>query len=92
MPYVNKYYIKKFISLVLIAIYKRRKSSRQGILLTGLCDSGKTLIYSQLVHNKHVQTHTSIKENIGNYIHNNVSNYVSQQCFLFIKYYLVGII
>ncbi|XP_018564483.1 signal recognition particle receptor subunit beta [Anoplophora glabripennis] len=59
------------ISLVLFALYKRRKSSKRGILLTGLCDSGKTLIYSQLVHNKNVQTHTSIKENIGSYIVNN---------------------
>lgn len=57
---------------VLIALYKRRKSSKRGILLTGLCDSGKTLIYSQLVHNKSVQTHTSIKENIGTYLINNV--------------------
>uniref|UniRef100_A0A6P7G1H8 Signal recognition particle receptor subunit beta n=1 Tax=Diabrotica virgifera virgifera TaxID=50390 RepID=A0A6P7G1H8_DIAVI len=59
------------ITLVLIALYKRRKSSRQGILLTGICDSGKTLIFSQLIHNKHIQTHTSIKENVANYISNN---------------------
>lgn len=58
------------ITLVLIVLYKRRKSSRQGILLTGICDSGKTLLFSQLIHNKHIQTHTSIKENISNYIVN----------------------
>lgn len=58
---------------VLIALYKRKKSSRSSILLTGLCDSGKTLIFSQLIHNKYVQTHTSIKENIANYIIQNVS-------------------
>ncbi|XP_074030347.1 signal recognition particle receptor beta [Leptinotarsa decemlineata] len=56
------------ITLVLLVLYKRRKSSRQGILLTGLCDSGKTLIFSQLIHNKHIQSHTSIKENIANYV------------------------
>ncbi|CAG9862570.1 unnamed protein product [Phyllotreta striolata] len=55
------------ITLVLFAIYKKRKSSRQGILLTGICDSGKTLIFSQLIHNKHIQTHTSIKENVANF-------------------------
>ncbi|CAH1170370.1 unnamed protein product [Phaedon cochleariae] len=59
------------ITLVIIALYKRSKSSRRGILLTGLCDSGKTLIFSQLIHNKNVQTHTSIKENIANYISSN---------------------
>ncbi|KAJ8964853.1 hypothetical protein NQ314_004571 [Rhamnusium bicolor] len=59
------------ITLVLFILYKRRKSSRQGILLTGLCDSGKTLIYSQLIYNKNVQTHTSIKENIGSYLNTN---------------------
>ncbi|KAJ8920053.1 hypothetical protein NQ315_011706 [Exocentrus adspersus] len=59
------------VTLILFALYKRRKSAKRGILLTGLCDSGKTLIYSQLLHNKNVQTHTSIKENIGTYIVNN---------------------
>lgn len=61
-----------FDFVVLIALYKRKKSSRRGILLTGLCDSGKTLIFSQLIHSKYVQTHTSIKENIANYIMQNV--------------------
>ncbi|CAH1112805.1 unnamed protein product [Psylliodes chrysocephalus] len=59
------------ITLVLFALYKRRKASRQGILLTGICDTGKTLIFSQLIHNKHIQTHTSIKENIANFANNN---------------------
>ncbi|KAG5889249.1 hypothetical protein JTB14_006385 [Gonioctena quinquepunctata] len=60
------------ITLVILALYKRRKSSRQGILLTGLCDSGKTLIFSQLIHNKQIKSHTSIKENVANYV--NASN------------------
>ncbi|KAJ8945040.1 hypothetical protein NQ318_019035 [Aromia moschata] len=59
------------ITLVLFALYRRSKSTRRGILLTGLCNSGKTLIYSQLLHNKNVQTHTSIVENTGNYLINN---------------------
>nr|CAI5845575.1 unnamed protein product [Callosobruchus analis] len=59
------------ITLVIIWVYKRQKSLRKSIIFTGLCDSGKTLTFSQLVHNKHVQTHTSIKENIGTYVANN---------------------
>ncbi|XP_019870565.1 signal recognition particle receptor subunit beta [Aethina tumida] len=59
------------ITVVIFALYKRKKTSRRGILITGLCDSGKTVIFSQLVHNKYVETHTSIKENIGNYTVNN---------------------
>jgi len=37
----------------------------RNVLLTGLCDAGKTLIYARLVHTKYAQTHTSVKENIG---------------------------
>ncbi|KAJ8974030.1 hypothetical protein NQ317_001818 [Molorchus minor] len=59
------------ITLVIFALYKRNKSKRRGILLTGLCNSGKTLIYSQLIHNKNVQTHTSIMENVGTFVMNN---------------------
>ncbi|EFA10591.1 signal recognition particle receptor subunit beta [Tribolium castaneum] len=59
------------VTLVLFVLYRRRKATRNCILLTGLCDSGKTLIFSQLVYEKFIQTHTSIKENIGTYIVNN---------------------
>lgn len=61
---------------VIFALYRRKRTSRNCILLTGLCDSGKTLIFSQLVHKRFVQTHTSIKENIGSYILNNVRFFV----------------
>jgi len=55
------------ITLVLYAIYRRTKQVRRGILLTGLCDSGKTLLYARLVYKKFVNTQTSIKENISSY-------------------------
>lgn len=61
---------------VVFALYKRRKGSRRAVLITGLCDSGKTLIFSQLLHNKYVETFTSIKENIGDYILKNVSSLI----------------
>ncbi|XP_039277221.1 LOW QUALITY PROTEIN: signal recognition particle receptor subunit beta [Nilaparvata lugens] len=53
---------------VFFAIWKRSRSVKNCILITGLCDSGKTLIYSHLLHSKYVGTHTSIKENIGDYV------------------------
>ncbi|KAJ3642394.1 hypothetical protein Zmor_025186 [Zophobas morio] len=61
------------LTIVIFILYRRRKASRNCILLTGLCDSGKTLIYAQLLHNKFIQTQTSIKENIGTYVINKSS-------------------
>lgn len=37
-------------------------------MLTGLCESGKTLLFSQLLHNTASETFTSIAENIGDYV------------------------
>lgn len=36
-------------------------------MLTGLCESGKTLIFSQLLHNEARETFTSTAENVGEY-------------------------
>ncbi|XP_076250054.1 signal recognition particle receptor beta [Rhynchophorus ferrugineus] len=57
------------VVIITIVILFRRflRSGKQYILLTGLNDSGKTLVYSQLLHNKHVTTFTSIQDNIDNY-------------------------
>ncbi|XP_075215794.1 signal recognition particle receptor beta [Lycorma delicatula] len=60
--------IAVFITLVLFALWRRRKNARRGILVMGLCDSGKTLIFSHLLYKRYVMTHTSIKENIGDYL------------------------
>ncbi|KAJ9593658.1 hypothetical protein L9F63_014783 [Diploptera punctata] len=61
------------ITTVLILLWRRKKHARRGVLLTGLCDAGKTLIYTRLLHNKFVQTHTSVKENVGDYENNGSS-------------------
>ncbi|XP_058807652.1 signal recognition particle receptor subunit beta [Phymastichus coffea] len=53
------------ITIVIFALWRRRVSVGHNVLLTGLCDAGKTLIYARLMHTKYVQTHTSVKENIG---------------------------
>jgi len=44
-----------------------RSNYRNGILMLGLCESGKSLLFSQLVHNKFIPSFTSIKENSGPY-------------------------
>ncbi|BFZ22846.1 hypothetical protein BsWGS_25885 [Bradybaena similaris] len=52
---------------VVLIVKSRGKSKRHGVLLLGICDAGKTLIFSQLVYNKFKQTYTSIKVNSGDY-------------------------
>nr|CAG4641155.1 EOG090X0C7N [Eulimnadia texana] len=49
-------------------LWKRRGTSRRGVLLYGLCDSGKTSLFSLLIYNKVLDTFTSLKENIGDYV------------------------
>ncbi|XP_020294545.1 signal recognition particle receptor subunit beta isoform X2 [Pseudomyrmex gracilis] len=60
------------ITLVLFALWRKRKSVGHSILLTGLSDSGKTLIYARLFCSKFVHTYTSVKENIGDLPINNI--------------------
>lgn len=36
-------------------------------MITGICDSGKTLLFSRLAFDKYVETYTSIKENLAHY-------------------------
>lgn len=49
---------------MILLIYKRRRAARTDILLAGLCESGKTLTFSQLVYSEPKETYTSIKENV----------------------------
>ncbi|KAJ4431165.1 hypothetical protein ANN_19760, partial [Periplaneta americana] len=71
---VNECYkIKSMTFSVVFVLWRRKKAARRGILIMGLSDSGKTLLFSQLLHNKYVQTHTSVKENIDEYIAGNGS-------------------
>nr|CAG4649635.1 EOG090X0C7N [Scapholeberis mucronata]SVE93847.1 EOG090X0C7N [Scapholeberis mucronata] len=57
------------IGLIILAVFlilwKRGQVSRRGICLVGLCESGKTLIFSQLVYQKAVESFTSLRENVG---------------------------
>ncbi|XP_012282585.1 signal recognition particle receptor subunit beta [Orussus abietinus] len=52
------------VTLVLFALWRRRGLGNT-VLLVGLCDSGKTLLFARLVGSKYVDTYTSINENIG---------------------------
>ncbi|XP_022903070.2 signal recognition particle receptor subunit beta [Onthophagus taurus] len=65
--------ITLLITIVLFFIYKAKQSSKRTVLITGLCNSGKTLLFTRLVHQKFVDTYTSMKENTGNYLINNLS-------------------
>merc|ERR1711862_413868 len=46
---------------LLFLIFLQSSNNRRSVLLLGICDSGKTLLFSRLVHKKFVNTFTSIK-------------------------------
>lgn len=50
---------------MILFLIKRRKVKRTDVLLAGLCDSGKTLLYSLVLNGSEVETFTSLKENFG---------------------------
>lgn len=62
-----------FVCSVIFFIWHKKKSVGNSILLTGLSDAGKTLIYVRLVLSKFAKTHTSAKENVGDIVVNNRS-------------------
>lgn len=51
----------------------RKKTKRDGVLLLGLSESGKTLIFARLAYEKFVETCTSMKENVAGYETGSVS-------------------
>ncbi|XP_034950989.1 signal recognition particle receptor subunit beta [Chelonus insularis] len=53
------------ITLVIFIFWQRRRSVGRSVLLTGLSDAGKTLLYARLIHSKFVETYLSSKENVG---------------------------
>lgn len=56
------------VLFTLVFLFLRlRRSSRRGVLITGICDSGKTLLFSRLAFDKYVDTYTSVKENLAHY-------------------------
>lgn len=61
---VHAIHEKYFLSVVLL-LFKRRRVLQRGVCLVGLCDSGKTQLFSRLVFDKKVDSFTSMQENIG---------------------------
>lgn len=55
------------ITVVLWKVARSRKSTRRSVLLVGLCDSGKTLLFSRLLTGKFGLTQTSVIENSALY-------------------------
>lgn len=56
------------LTIVFLLIYSWGKATRCTILITGVCNSGKTLIFTRLIHNMFANTHTSIKDNSSDYL------------------------
>lgn len=48
-------------------LWKKKSFKRSSVLLTGLCDSGKTILFSQLLYGELRETFTSIAENADDY-------------------------
>lgn len=69
---INNYPHSQITISVLFLIYRGRRVSRRSVLLTGLCNSGKTVLYAKLVHGQSIKTFTSVKENSGDYAVNGV--------------------
>ncbi|GFY58872.1 signal recognition particle receptor subunit beta [Trichonephila inaurata madagascariensis] len=59
--------IAVLITIVIFWFLRRKSVNRRNVLITGLSDSGKTLLFSRLVSSKNIVTYTSMKENIAVY-------------------------
>jgi len=55
------------LTLFLLYLWTRKRTKRTTVLIAGPCDSGKTLMFSQLLHGKPVETFASMQENFGLY-------------------------
>nr|QBH73242.1 putative ARL3 [Eurycantha calcarata] len=53
------------LTVIILWLWKKHRPTRNGVLLLGLCDSGKTLLFARLLHDKFVSTYTSARENYG---------------------------
>ncbi|CAH1638121.1 unnamed protein product [Spodoptera littoralis] len=58
-------------TLVFWWFFSRRRQVRKSVLLMGLSDSGKTLLFVRLAYSQYRQTFTSMKENVEEYLTSN---------------------
>ncbi|KAJ8410695.1 hypothetical protein AAFF_G00186520 [Aldrovandia affinis] len=59
------------LTIVFVKIFWGSKSTRTAVLLVGLCDSGKTLLFSRLLTGNFKRTQTSMTDNSALYRPNN---------------------
>ncbi|KAJ8367836.1 hypothetical protein SKAU_G00078640 [Synaphobranchus kaupii] len=59
------------LTILFVKIFWGSKSTRSAVLLVGLCDSGKTLLFSRLLTGKFTRTQTSTTDNSEHYRPNN---------------------
>lgn len=52
---------------VLFVLWKKSRKTNHDVLFVGLCDSGKTALFSYLLYNKPIQSFTSQVENLGDF-------------------------
>lgn len=50
---------------MILFIWKKKSYVKSDILLTGLCESGKTVLFGQIVGSTLTETFTSIAENVA---------------------------
>ena len=60
--------IAAIVIIAVLFILHRRRSGRRDLLLMGLCESGKTAIFMQVVCRRFPETFTSITENVGHFV------------------------
>ncbi|XP_026327500.1 signal recognition particle receptor subunit beta [Hyposmocoma kahamanoa] len=79
-PMLNDPRYITLLSLVVLIVtllfwwcFSRRRQQRRSVLLTGLSDSGKTLLFVRLAYSQYRQTFTSMKENVEDYITSNTA-------------------
>jgi len=72
----NDYYLTRellvallvlIVTVVLFILWKKSHKTNRDVLLVGLCDSGKTALFSYLLYNKPIQSFTSQVENFGEF-------------------------
>lgn len=52
---------------VFFFVWRKKSPKKTDLLVTGPCDSGKTLLFCQLLFSEHNDTFTSVKENVGDF-------------------------
>lgn len=57
--------IAVILTIFIFFVLRRKHALRHNVLITGLSECGKTLLYSRLVSNKNVITYTSMKVNVS---------------------------